>query len=73
MGLLDNITLTIEPFDYKLEVLGIDNQEIIRQLEEALNKDNNSNQLFFIYYIIVVQIYQMMLEQSIVFQKISRM
>lgn len=44
---LDNIMLTIEPFDYNLKVSGIDNQEIIKLLEEALNNDNNSYQLFF--------------------------
>lgn len=44
---LDNITLTIEPFNYQLKVFGIENEELVQQLEEALNKDNNSNQLFF--------------------------
>lgn len=44
---IDNITLSIEPFDYKLKVSGIENEEFIKQLEDALNKDNNSNQLFF--------------------------
>ena len=47
LGSLDNITLTIEPFEYQLKVSGIENKELIQQLEEALNKDNNSNQLFF--------------------------
>lgn len=47
LGLLNDITLTIEPFKYQLKISGVDNEELIQRLKEALNKDNNSNQLFF--------------------------
>ena len=47
LGSLDDITLTIEPFEYQLKISGMENKELMKQLEEALNKDNNSNQLFF--------------------------
>ncbi len=47
LGSSDNIILTIDPFEYQLKVFGIENEELIQQLEEAFNNDNNSNQLFF--------------------------
>ncbi|QNU68126.1 DUF4885 family protein [Ruminiclostridium herbifermentans] len=43
----DNLYLTIDPFEYQLKVLGIEDEELIRQLEEALNNGDNSRQLFF--------------------------
>lgn len=43
----DDLKMTIDPFEYKLKVFGIENKELIQHLEEAFNSGDNSNQLFF--------------------------
>ncbi|MDY0180123.1 DUF4885 family protein [Aliarcobacter skirrowii] len=41
-----NISFTIEPYDYKVSVSGIEDKSLASLLEDALNTGNNSKELF---------------------------
>ena len=42
-----NMNFTIEPLNFTLKVSGIDDENIVKRIEELLNKDNNSRELFY--------------------------
>jgi hypothetical protein len=42
-----NLMFTIDPFSYKLGVSGTEDTTLINKIEEALNKDRNSIELFY--------------------------
>ncbi len=42
-----NMTFTIDPLNYKLKVSGVDDKGIADNIEEILNTDNNSRELFY--------------------------
>ncbi|MFA9466591.1 MAG: DUF4885 family protein [Velocimicrobium sp.] len=43
----NRLTFTINPLTYSLSVSGIDDENLKQQVEEILNKDKNSSELFF--------------------------
>ena len=49
MGILhkNNITFSIDPFHYMLQVSGVDNLSLVQKMEELLNKEENSKELFY--------------------------
>lgn len=42
-----NMTFSIDPYDYSLEVTGVDDAGLVEELEKLLNQDNNSRELFY--------------------------
>ncbi|MDE7430484.1 MAG: DUF4885 domain-containing protein [Lachnospiraceae bacterium] len=42
-----NMTFSIDPYNYSLKVLGVDDAGLTAMLEKLLNKDNNSRELFY--------------------------